>query len=133
MPDRAVTCRAMPAVAPDSAYALATDAPAREFPVLTTAADPSSELFKRNDAAHRELVADLRAQMLWAAQGGPEPARQRHLARGKLLPASASISCWTRGPHSSSCRRWLPSACTGTNAPAAASSPASGWYPGGAA
>ena len=86
MPDRAVTCRAMPAVAPDSAYALATDAPAREFPVLTTAADPSSELFKRNDAAHRELVADLRAQMLWAAQGGPEPARQRHLARGKLLP-----------------------------------------------
>ncbi len=86
MPDRAVTCRAMPAVAPDSAYALATDAPAREFPVLTTAADPSSEPFKRNDAAHRELVADLRAQMLWAAQGGPEPARQRHLARGKLLP-----------------------------------------------
>jgi 3-methylcrotonyl-CoA carboxylase beta subunit len=86
MPDWAVTCRAMPAAAPDSAYALDRNGPAREFPVLTTAADPSSEQFKRNDAAHRELVADLQARMSWAAQGGPEAARQRHQARGKLLP-----------------------------------------------
>jgi 3-methylcrotonyl-CoA carboxylase beta subunit len=76
----------MPAASPDSAYALATHAPAHEFPVLTTAADPASAPFKRNVSAHRELVADLRARTLWAAEGGPEPARRRHQARGKLLP-----------------------------------------------
>ena len=32
------------------------------------------------------LVADLRYRVATAAVGGPEPARQRHLARGKLLP-----------------------------------------------
>src|SRR5262245_22323126 len=36
--------------------------------------------------AHRELVADLRARLDRAALGGPERARERHLARGKLLP-----------------------------------------------
>jgi 3-methylcrotonyl-CoA carboxylase beta subunit len=60
--------------------------PGREFPVLGTTADPSSALFRRNDAAHRVLVADLRARLAEAAQGGPEPARARHVARGKLLP-----------------------------------------------
>jgi 3-methylcrotonyl-CoA carboxylase beta subunit len=65
----------------------ATDAaPGREFPVLSTSADPSSEQFKRNDAVHRELAADLHARLLLAAQGGPEAARQRHRSRGKLLP-----------------------------------------------
>ncbi|HVV13816.1 carboxyl transferase domain-containing protein, partial [Amycolatopsis sp.] len=32
------------------------------------------------------LVAELAARTAAAAAGGPEPARQRHLARGKLLP-----------------------------------------------
>jgi 3-methylcrotonyl-CoA carboxylase beta subunit len=74
---------------PDRAHAAhdtRPTAPAREFPVLTTAADPTSEPFKRNDAVHRELTADLRARMLQAAEGGPEAARERHRARGKLLP-----------------------------------------------
>ncbi len=61
-------------------------APAREFPVLTSAADPTSEAFKRNDASQRDLVADLQGRLLVAAQGGSELARQRHRARGKLLP-----------------------------------------------
>jgi 3-methylcrotonyl-CoA carboxylase beta subunit len=60
--------------------------PARQFPVLSTSVDATTEVFKRNDATHRELVADLRERMLRAAEGGPESARQRHLARGKLLP-----------------------------------------------
>nr|WP_025158365.1 carboxyl transferase domain-containing protein [Leifsonia aquatica] len=34
----------------------------------------------------RELVADLRARLAVAAAGGPERSRERHLARGKLLP-----------------------------------------------
>ncbi len=54
--------------------------------MLGTAADPSSALFQRNDHAHRALVSDLRAHLEVAARGGPEPARKRHLARGKLLP-----------------------------------------------
>ena len=61
-------------------------APAREFPVLGTAADPASDSFRRHDAAHRALVADLRTRLARAALGGPESSRQRHLARGKLLP-----------------------------------------------
>jgi 3-methylcrotonyl-CoA carboxylase beta subunit len=60
--------------------------PAHQFPVLSTSVDSSTEIFKRNDATHRELVADLRERMLLAAAGGPETARQRHQARGKLLP-----------------------------------------------
>jgi 3-methylcrotonyl-CoA carboxylase beta subunit len=60
--------------------------PARQFPVLSTSVDPTTEVFKRNDATHRELVADLQERMLRAAAGGPEAARQRHQARGKLLP-----------------------------------------------
>ena len=36
--------------------------------------------------AHRELVADLRAELARAALGGPERARRKHVERGKLLP-----------------------------------------------
>jgi 3-methylcrotonyl-CoA carboxylase beta subunit len=63
-----------------------TASPLREFPVLGTTADPSSAQFARNHAAHTELVLDLRVQLRTAALGGPEPARARHLSRGKLLP-----------------------------------------------
>jgi len=35
---------------------------------------------------HQRLVADLRRRLRVAASGGPEPARRRHLDRGKLLP-----------------------------------------------
>jgi 3-methylcrotonyl-CoA carboxylase beta subunit len=60
--------------------------PAAEFPVLGTSADPTSDSFERNDKTHRALVADLRDHLRAAAAGGPEAARARHLARGKLLP-----------------------------------------------
>ncbi|MFI5780475.1 carboxyl transferase domain-containing protein [Nocardia sp. NPDC051570] len=39
-----------------------------------------------NRTAHLELVADLRARLAATALGGPERARERHIARGKLLP-----------------------------------------------
>lgn len=48
-----------------------------------TTADPRSE---QNDAAQRALVADLRERLAVAAAGGPESSRERHVARGKLLP-----------------------------------------------
>ncbi|MFF0489777.1 carboxyl transferase domain-containing protein [Nocardia sp. NPDC004068] len=39
-----------------------------------------------NREAHRALVAELRDRLATAALGGPERARERHVARGKLLP-----------------------------------------------
>jgi 3-methylcrotonyl-CoA carboxylase beta subunit len=54
--------------------------------VLRTHADPASPEFERNEAAHRELVAELRERQLRAAAGGGEKARERHVGRGKLLP-----------------------------------------------
>ncbi|WP_040774231.1 carboxyl transferase domain-containing protein [Nocardia pneumoniae] len=39
-----------------------------------------------NRAAHAALVDDLRARLAAAALGGSEKARERHVARGKLLP-----------------------------------------------
>ncbi|MGW4636503.1 carboxyl transferase domain-containing protein, partial [Nocardia sp. NPDC004415] len=39
-----------------------------------------------NRDAHRALVEELRQRLATAALGGPEKSRQRHVARGKLLP-----------------------------------------------
>ena len=39
-----------------------------------------------NRDAHLELVGQLRAKLDTAALGGPQRARERHVARGKLLP-----------------------------------------------
>jgi 3-methylcrotonyl-CoA carboxylase beta subunit len=54
--------------------------------VLHTHVDPASPEFERNEAAHRELVADLDTRLRRAAAGGGEKSRERHVARGKLLP-----------------------------------------------
>lgn len=54
--------------------------------MLRTSADPSAEEFRRNDASHRALVADLKEKLHAAALGGPESSRERHTSRGKLLP-----------------------------------------------
>ena len=55
-------------------------------PVLRSRADPASEGFQRNTAEHAALAAELRARLAAAGRGGPERARERHAARGKLLP-----------------------------------------------
>ena len=56
------------------------------MPILPTRLDARSADFKANVAAMRCVVADLRATVERIALGGPEAARQKHLARGKLLP-----------------------------------------------
>jgi 3-methylcrotonyl-CoA carboxylase beta subunit len=60
------------------------------MPALSTMPDPSaaagSTAAEANEAAQRALVADLRERLAVAAAGGPERARERHVARGKLLP-----------------------------------------------
>ena len=53
---------------------------------LTSAADPAGPAFAANAAVNRALVEDLRERAGTAAQGGPKASRDRHEARGKLLP-----------------------------------------------
>jgi 3-methylcrotonyl-CoA carboxylase beta subunit len=53
---------------------------------LTTAVDPASDAFRKNAKANTALVEELRAKVAQAALGGPEAAREKHTARGKLLP-----------------------------------------------
>jgi 3-methylcrotonyl-CoA carboxylase beta subunit len=53
---------------------------------LTSRLDATGERERMNAQAHAGLVAELRAKLAEAARGGPESARDRHVARGKLLP-----------------------------------------------
>jgi 3-methylcrotonyl-CoA carboxylase beta subunit len=54
--------------------------------VLESAADPQSKEFRANAAQMRALVEELNKRRAEAAQGGSEKAREKHVARGKLLP-----------------------------------------------
>ena len=56
------------------------------MPKLTSQLSTESEAFKTNRAQMQILVADLHARRAAAALGGNGKARERHLARGKLLP-----------------------------------------------
>src|SRR5438309_2175013 len=56
----------------------------RMFAPATDKAVP--EEFQANSRGLGALVADLRTKVERAAQGGDEPARAKHVARGKLLP-----------------------------------------------
>ena len=48
--------------------------------------NPRDPQFQDNARTMRAAVADLREQTARAAQGGGVAARERHLARGKMLP-----------------------------------------------
>jgi len=56
------------------------------MPVIRSKLNPRSEEFRANAERMRGLVADLRDKVALAAVGGPEEARAKHAARGKLLP-----------------------------------------------
>ncbi|GAB5079499.1 carboxyl transferase domain-containing protein [Arthrobacter sp. AD-310] len=60
----------------------------RILPMETLASrlDPTSEAFTANHHAQAGLAEDLRKRLADTALGGPEKARERHIARGKLLP-----------------------------------------------
>jgi 3-methylcrotonyl-CoA carboxylase beta subunit len=55
-------------------------------PVLPTALDPDSDAARARAAHNRALAAELRARVATAALGGSAASRDRHAARGKLLP-----------------------------------------------
>jgi 3-methylcrotonyl-CoA carboxylase beta subunit len=54
--------------------------------VLRSRADTASDAFARNHAANAALAAELRRKLAEAGRGGPDSSRERHVARGKLLP-----------------------------------------------
>jgi 3-methylcrotonyl-CoA carboxylase beta subunit len=54
--------------------------------VIQSKINTRSEEFRANAAAMESLVADLQAKATAVALGGGEAARDKHLARGKLLP-----------------------------------------------
>ncbi len=56
------------------------------MPRIKSAISTSADDFKANAAAMQAVVADLAAKRAEAAIGGPEKLRERHVARGKLLP-----------------------------------------------
>ena len=55
-------------------------------PVLSSRIDRSDAAFRKNVEAFDALVADLRSELTAVRLGGPATSRERHVARGKLLP-----------------------------------------------
>ncbi len=55
-------------------------------PALTTALSRDDATFQANSAHNRALADELRARVARAALGGNAKSRERHVARGKLLP-----------------------------------------------
>jgi 3-methylcrotonyl-CoA carboxylase beta subunit len=53
---------------------------------LSTLIDPASDSFAVNAAHNRSLAAELRRRVAATALGGSAQHRERHIARGKLLP-----------------------------------------------
>src|SRR4051794_16345493 len=56
------------------------------MPVIETAVDLRSEAARANREAWEGLRRELLERRAAVAEGGPKRARERHLARGKLLP-----------------------------------------------
>src|SRR5690606_42080855 len=56
------------------------------MPKLTSAIDRNSPAFRKLAAHNRALRDELRQTVARAALGGSEKSRERHVARGKLLP-----------------------------------------------
>ena len=56
------------------------------MPIIETKANPRTAEFAANVSAMQEKIAVLTATLEKIGSGGPEVARQKHIARGKLLP-----------------------------------------------
>ena len=56
------------------------------FAILSSSIDKNAAEFRANAERMRALAAELQKRRAEAALGGPERARERHVARGKLLP-----------------------------------------------
>jgi len=56
------------------------------MPTITTKVDTNSSIFQTNANHMRRLTEELRAHVAKIAEGGGKDAREKHVARGKLLP-----------------------------------------------
>ncbi|MFY9136341.1 carboxyl transferase domain-containing protein [Zwartia sp.] len=56
------------------------------MPIIETKTNPRTAEFAANESAMQEKIAALTAALEKIGMGGPEAARQKHIARGKLLP-----------------------------------------------
>lgn len=56
------------------------------MPVLPTQLNPRDDAFKKNMLTMQALVDDLKNKLAHIEQGGGKAARDKHIARGKLLP-----------------------------------------------
>lgn len=54
--------------------------------ILPTNVDTSATEFKENARQMREVIAKMKELHALVEKGGPEKAKQKHLARGKMLP-----------------------------------------------
>jgi 3-methylcrotonyl-CoA carboxylase beta subunit len=71
---------------PGSAKAPSAELREGELAILASAIDKNAAEFRANAERMRALVEELAARRVEAALGGPAKARERHVARGKLLP-----------------------------------------------
>ncbi len=67
------------------------------MPLIGTEIDRSAADFRANAERMRALVEELQAQRQRAALGGAERARERHQARGKLLPRDRVLNLIDQG------------------------------------
>jgi 3-methylcrotonyl-CoA carboxylase beta subunit len=66
-------------------------------PVLASRHDPGSDAAQANRAALTAVVDELQAKLATAARGGSDSAREKHVARGKLLPRERVDALLDRG------------------------------------
>lgn len=64
---------------------------------LDVSADLQSSDAQANAAAWKQLADELRLRRAQAAMGGPQPARDRHIGRGKLLPRERVVQLLDSG------------------------------------
>ena len=67
------------------------------MPQLVSKAKPDSDEFGKNAAANRKLADELQQLLETISRGGSERAREKHLARGKLLPRDRIRTLVDRG------------------------------------
>ena len=86
--------------------------------LLTSLIDRNGAVFRANDAHNRDLADELRGKIAAAALGGPQASRQRHTARGKLLPRERVSGCWIPARRSWRSARWPPTGSMTARRPA---------------
>ena len=65
--------------------------------ILSSSVDKATAEFRANTERMRLLVSELQSRRAQAALGGSERSRERHVARGKLLPRDRVMNLIDQG------------------------------------